>query len=169
MKLTSPQLSRFWREWSAIVSAKKWHKVEAELQRYALLARAGFDSLTQVDKQKGFDRVLAELSAIARPDDIEPQMRAAQMPRTRFYYAIIKLAREIEPSYIESAPLGSGYLGAIMRDKYGHYDIDRLPESELEHLRNTLQARLLAHRRQAAPAAAEAVRQDQTELSVNPF
>lgn len=74
MILSKPQVQRFFREWSSAcqaqgwTSANNWTPSQVENERHALLLRAGFDSLTKVDKGAGFDRVLAELRALQ--DDV---------------------------------------------------------------------------------------------------
>lgn len=146
MLLTRPQLSHFWRTWSQLTKRHHWDPVESDAQRHALLQRAGFTSLTLVDKLKGYDRVLQELAALQQPDNLEPQLREIQMPRTRLVYAIHELANKIT-----STPLSgqNSYLAAVMLDKHGHLDLDRLSEQQLEQLRNTLAARLSTKRRSA--------------------
>ena len=110
-----------------------------------MLRRAGFDSLTQVDPLAGFDRVLAELAALNRPDDIRPQLSSIEQPRRRLWYAIQKLGDQISTSRLSDGT--NAYVGAIMSDRFGHLDPDRLSLQQLEQLRNTLAARLSAHRR----------------------
>jgi hypothetical protein len=144
MLLTRPQTIRFWHEWSAIVRLHAWGPVEAEIQRYALLKRAGFDSLTQVDKLAGYDSVLAELAAISKPNDLEAQMREANMPRTRLLFAVGKLSTNLSPPNHHLA-----YACTIARDKFGTPDLESLADAQLLDLRNTLAARLSAHRRKS--------------------
>lgn len=70
MLLTKSQQQRFWREWSAACKTQGWTKAQSwtglqiDNERHALLERAGFNSLTTVDRGPGFDRVLAELGRL---------------------------------------------------------------------------------------------------------
>ena len=125
MILTRPQQITFWRRWQAIVSEKGWDNATAETQRRALLGRAGFTSLTQVDKLAGFDKVLAELSALSRPADLSSQLRQQAMPRTRLIHSCREKADE-------------PYIAAVARDKFHCEDWITLPLPDLEQLRNTL-------------------------------
>jgi hypothetical protein len=148
MILTPKQASNFWRQWQSIVRLNAWGPVEAEIQRHALLRRAGFDSLTKVDKLSGYDSVLAELAALGRPDDHEAQMREANMPRKRLLFSIGRLSTPLSPA---RAPLS--YACALAKDKYGTSDLELLLDDQLLKLRNTLAARLCAHRARGRDAS----------------
>jgi hypothetical protein len=158
MLLSKPQQQRFWREWSTIkgqFKAQGHTDAQIENERYAMLERAGFDSLTQVDPAAGFDKVLAELAAINNPADLSAQLRQAQMPRTRLLYAIQKLDRHFSKSSIrDSLSAISPYTQAIMEDRFNTTELDRLSLSQLQQLRNTLAARKSATRDRARDAAA---------------
>ncbi len=148
MLLSKAQQSRFWREWSSIVRLHNWSAEEAETQRHDLLERAGFTSLTLVDKLAGYDRVSAELAAIARPDDLDAQLRSATMPRTRLLFAIGKLSAPMSPALVHLS-----YACTISRDKFGTVDLESLHDAQLLDLRNTLAARLNVHRRRQRQSA----------------
>jgi len=151
MLLTKSQQLRFWREWSVACKVQGWTKAvswtgaQIDNERHALLARAGFDSLTKVDHLTGFDRVLAELAALAKPNDISPQMRAAEQPRIRLLHAIEALGNKI--SLGQTATGQNSYVATISRDRFGVSDYTTLPLPQLEQLRNTLASRAAAHRR----------------------
>ena len=134
MLLTSPQVSRFWRDWSACTRLHDWSKPESETQRKAMLARAGFSSLTQVDKLAGFDHVLAEVKALSQPSDLDAQLRQENMPRTRLLYSCRQKADE-------------PYIIALARDRFHADDWTTLPLESLEQLRNTLADRAVAQHR----------------------
>ena len=110
-----------------------------------MLAKCGFRSLTLVDGRAGYTAVLKEL-AILR-DDLSGMLRADDNERRVMLHTIGQLAKQMSPSWVASAPLGSAYLGAILLDRWGHMQIDRLSLDELEQLRYTLSARASAHRR----------------------
>jgi hypothetical protein len=145
MLLSKPQQSRFWREWSAACRRQGWTKSagwsdsQIDNERHALLLRAGFSSLTEVDHLAGFDLLLAELAAINHPDDIGSQLRQSSQPKTRLIYAINTLAHKIAPSKLSSGQ--NAYLAAILLDRVGHTNLDDLSEQELTQIRNTLTAR----------------------------
>jgi hypothetical protein len=154
MLLTKPQQQRFWREWSAVkrsLLAQSWTDAQIETERHALLERAGFDSLTQVDHLAGFDRVLSELALLTQPSNLEPQLRESQMPRTRLVFAINALAKKITPSLLGHGQ--SVYLATILADRWGHTDLDRLSLADLTQLRNTLAARLSSKRRRSSTSS----------------
>ena len=69
-------------------------------------------------------------------------MRSSMMPRTRLLFAIGRLSTPISPPRHPHS-----YACAISRDKFGTADIESLPDAHLLQLRNTLAARLCAHRR----------------------
>jgi hypothetical protein len=139
MLLSKPQVSRFFREWSAIVSAAGWPHDRAEVERHSLLARAGFDSLTRVDKLTGFDNVLAEIKAIIQPSSLDAQLRQVNMPRTRLIYACRQKA---DPPYI----------AALARDRFHTDDWTSLPIESMEQLRNTLAARAVGKKHSLPPS-----------------
>lgn len=160
MLLTPGQVQKFWSKregWPAVMVKCGWSKEEGEAQRKLMLGRAGFESLTEVDRMTGFDRVLAEIAALLRPDDLDAQLRLQQMERTRLYFAVRREARKVSPSQVASAPFESSYAGAVMEGKFGHSDPERLSLGELVQLRDTLAARASAKRRSSkAELAAEA-------------
>lgn len=148
MLLSKPQQKRFWRDWAAIKRSLKsqgYTDAQVENERYALLDRAGFQSLTEVDASTGFDRVLAELAAINKPDDVDAQLRQQQMPRIRLLHAINLLDASFGGRG-ESSP-ASFYTQAILSNKFGHTDLDRLSIEQLTQLRNTLAARAAKKRK----------------------
>jgi hypothetical protein len=76
MKLSTEQVSLFWREWPKACKAMGWTKAngmsaaEIDLKRKEFLLRCGFDSLTKVDRVDGFTKVKNEF---ARPAGREHQ------------------------------------------------------------------------------------------------
>jgi hypothetical protein len=140
MLLTKPQVSRFFREWSAIVRANGWSHDDSETRRHALLQRAGFASLTIVDKLSGFDRVLAEIKALSQPADLDAQLRQSNMPRTRLIYSCRQKA---------DAP----YIAALARDRFHTDDWTSLPVESLEQLRNTLADRAVENHVRRQPSS----------------
>ena len=151
MILSKSQQKRFWSEWGAIKRALKSQgntDAQIENERYALLDRAGFQSLTEVDAATGFDRVLAELAAINKPSDLEAQLRQQQMPRIRLLHAIASHDYAFRNQSGASEPNNlSPYTQAILRNKFGHSDLDRLSIEQLTQLRNTLVARAARKRK----------------------
>lgn len=129
MKLNKNQQDMFWAKWRDICALTQWGHEVAETERHALLRRAGFSSLRDVDHLEGFDRVLAQLLALEKPDSVGDQMRQQDQPKIRLKHAIGKLSP------------GNNYLKAVMRNKFGTDDWDDLSIKQLTDLRNTLAAR----------------------------
>ncbi len=145
MLISEDQNRRFWREWNAIVVSKKWTRPEAEKERKAMLARAGFTSLTLVDKVKGFTRVLTELAALR--DDLGGMVRADQNDRRVLYHNIWQVGLQLCSSKIDSMPFGNSYIGKVMADKFGTRDASNLTDEQLKQLLFTLTARAAEQRR----------------------
>jgi hypothetical protein len=157
MLLSKHQQHRFWRDWSVAchrqgwIAAQSWTNHQIEKERHSLLQRAGFDSLTKVDPLKGFDRVLAELALLIKPDDLNAQLRQKNMPRIRLLHSIRSLDARL--SLVPSDVPGiSAYTASILRDLYGHADLDILSDDQLENVRNILANRDRVHRRHPQPA-----------------
>ena len=147
MLLTKPQTHTFWRQWSAVIRLSKWTPIEAEQQRKAMLARAGFDSLTLVDKLSGFDRVLAEIKALSQPSDVDAQLRQQNQPVIRLRYRIRHHA------------LQAAYWHDYAINRFATADLDQLNETQLTQLRNFLDDRMVQQRR----AGTIAVRSQRTQ------
>ncbi len=145
MLISPDQNRRFWREWNAIVVSKKWARPEAEKERKALIARAGFSSLTLVDKVKGFSRVLNELAAMR--DDLGGMLRADQNDRRVLEYKIREVGRELCTSKVDSFPFSNTYIGTVMRDKFGTMNVHSLTDEQLTQLLYTLTDRAAEKRR----------------------
>lgn len=172
MFLSKAQQERFWREWKHAcnhqgwTAANGWDKAKIDSARHTVLRRIGFESLTQVDRNDGYTALLREL-AILR-DDLSGIMAAESNPRRILLFSIRKLALRLSPSQVDSAPLGSGYLGAIMMDRYGHLDIERITDlEELTKLRDTLADRLVEEHKPETLARRNAQRR-QRRSQANP-
>lgn len=155
MLLSKTQLSRFWRDWSAIAARNHWGPTETEIQRHALLTRAGFTSLTLVDRTDGFSRVLKELAALQ--DNLAGMLRADDNPRRVLLYTIRATAKKIVTRAPYAHPSAIHYIQSLSLDKFGTIDWESLSNPQLEQLRFTLSARLSGkrHHDQVAAAAPE--------------
>ena len=140
MLLSQSQVKRFWREWSACIRLHHWDTTEAELERKAMLYRAGFTSLTQVDHLDGFTAVLKEVAALQ--DNLTAMLRADDNPKRVLIHGINELA----------AKLGQPYAEKLCRDRFGHARIEDLNLQDLTQLRYTLAARA-SSRRRSSPSA----------------
>jgi hypothetical protein len=126
MNLSPDQAKRFWREWAAVkrtLKAQGKTDDECEQARYAMLNRAGFSSLTKVDRTKGFDRVLAELGALR--DDL-PRTRETTDPclgEARRLRHVIRA--ELLPCLALYEPDPDRYLQSVIADKFRWFKTDR--------------------------------------------
>lgn len=122
MLISDAQVKRFWREWSAACKMQKWTRAaglssaQIDARRKDLLKRAGFDSLTHVDRAAGFGRVLAELGLlktqlVAAVEHGNPSLDAAR--RKRWVIRNVTLRRL---GVYVSDP--QAYLDSIVRDKF---------------------------------------------------
>lgn len=140
MLLTRSQQLRFWRDWSAVKSGFQkaaWTEAEIETERRATIARAGFSSLTLVDKLAGFDRLLSQLASLGQPANLNAQLRQENMPRHRLLYACRKLADE---PYI---------VALAASDRFKSADWTSMTLENLLMLRNTLADRSVQQHRSA--------------------
>jgi hypothetical protein len=138
MLLTPEQQKKFWRDWSAVVRQNHWTQEQAEAQRHALLQRAGFDSLRQVDRTDGYTAVLRELAAAREDLGALLHADAAANRKRILKYKILHLANKISLTKLTGT---NNYLNALMLDKFGHLRLDDLTEPQMTQLRNTLAAR----------------------------
>jgi hypothetical protein len=134
MLLSKDQQRKFWREWSAACQAQGWkdgetkmNSAEIEQQRYLLLERAGFQSLTEVDQLEGFDKVLKEIAILQ--NDLTGTVRADQMALTRLKFAIQEFTIKLG---------GARYVLKITYDLFKTSDLDALSEAQLTVLHHTL-------------------------------
>lgn len=131
MLITKLQQNRFWREWretcetAGMTPANAWTPAQIENERHALITRAGFDSLTQVDPGQGYTRVLEELAALR--NDLDGVLTAKQNKRRQIIWQI----RQADTPYWQ----------AIARSRFHTIDLSTLRDYQLEQLRNTLCAR----------------------------
>lgn len=146
MLLSKDQQNRFWREFSRVAALHIPDATNPEKTafRRELLQRCGFDSLTRVDRSKGFDRVLAELGRLAdnvartaEVDNPEPGIRRNLM------WLITDKAEALG---------GLPYALAIARDQYkittGLTTLEDLQTEQLRWLVMTLTKRLRTRNRQ---------------------
>lgn len=122
MQLSEAQVKRFWRDWSAACKAQGWTRdsgmssKQIDSHRKDLLKRAGFGSLTHVDRTVGFGRVLAELgllltkvtSAIEHDHpEIDAGRRKRWVIRNRILPCLGVYVRDPE-----------AYMRSVLRDKF---------------------------------------------------
>jgi len=170
MILTKSQQHRFWREWAAACRAQGWTAAEGwtgseiDVERRALLDRAGFESLTQVDRADGFDRVLAELGQLQ--SDIDRTAETIPGNDAGYRRRLLWLIRK------HSKPLGGlPYVLQLARDKFhltaGLDAIEDLTTEQLNQLMMTLNARRHAKAKSAKNASLTSEEQfpDQVEFT----
>ena len=137
MLLSPPQVNRFWRDWSAIIRTRGWDKTQAETERRALLQRAGFSSLTEVDKVGGFTALLKEMAALK--ENLSGMLRADANPRRVLIWNIE-----------HKSP--AGYWQSIAQDRFGTTDMDALQDHQLQQLLYTICDRLVQEHKPATQA-----------------
>jgi hypothetical protein len=139
MILSSAQVSRFWREWSAACKAMNWttkagmNAAAVDANRKELLARCGFDSLTEVDRTDGFTKVLSEvmvlqgtsLKAAAEAED--PTLNKARVLRHQILTILVPCYEFYEPNAMEE-------ITGIMEDKNRWWRIDHQPTRRISIL-----------------------------------
>lgn len=150
MLLSPLQVKRFWTQhgppgkegWPQIVAAYGWSSAEAESQRKAMLARAGFTSLTLVTPVEGFTAVLKEM-AILR-NDLSAMLLADENPAR----VLIHNCREL------SLKLGGEpyIVGLAASDRFKCSDWPSMPLEIMEQLRNTLADRAVEQHSPATQA-----------------
>jgi hypothetical protein len=167
MLLTKPQTQRFWREWTIIkrqLKAAGSTDAQCENERYDMLQRAGFNSLTEVDTRAGFDAVLAQLGLmredIARTAETLPA-ETIRLPagegttktkdtpgyRRRILYLVRKHSLALG---------GEPYVLALARDRFGITEglrtIEDLATDKLHQLMITLNSREHTRKKKAQRA-----------------
>lgn len=154
MKLSAPQVQRFWREWAKSCQVMNWTRAagmsaaEIDAKRKEFLAGCGFDSLTMVDRTAGFTRVLNELIVLqgvslkAAHETIDPSLNEARILRNQ-------IAADLVPClevYIEHS---FGYITAILKNRFRGLALEELNAAQLKAFRDTLNARIHALRKKA--------------------
>jgi hypothetical protein len=150
MNISPSQQKLFWRKWAAVKSKHGWTTDQAETERKALLTRAGSIPSPTLIPIKGFSRVLNELAALN--DDLAGMLKAQANERRVLEYKIEELGIAISGGILGTRR--SSYTAALMIDRYGHADTDRLSLEELKQLVFTLSARLSAKRKTISPQEA---------------
>lgn len=185
MQLTKSQLHRFWRDWSDACKTQGWTKAngwtpaQIDNERYSLLRLCGFDSLTEVDRAAGFDKVLGELGRlrddIARTAETLPARKvtlpAGHGSQTHRDTPGLRRRLEWKARFYARDLGGDPYILSIARDRFGITaglsTIDDLDTEQLQQLMMTLAARHQAAQDRAelrkADAMAEPEAQDSTE------
>lgn len=130
MKLSPPQVQRFWREWAKSCKTMNWTRAaglsadEIDAKRKELLQRCSFDSLTKVDRVDGFTKVLNELlvlQGVSLQAGMEAEDPTINRARTLRHHILTELVPCLE-LYVADV---RGYLASIMEDKNRWWKIDR--------------------------------------------
>lgn len=136
--LSEKQKTWYWGEWSRVVKCcRDYGRKLTNDDRYALTVRAlGVKvSMLNLDNHQ-FDKVIGVFKAINTPDDLNPQLRQINQPRTRMLHKIIndlppRLAVVLQPPPSSLDPrlspsdaamarvaAAESYILSIMRQKY---------------------------------------------------
>lgn len=179
MKLTPPQVSRFFCEWQSIVRTQKWTPTEAEAQRKSLLKRCGFSSLTLVDRKDGFDAVLSELGTLRlNLSRAAEAVDAGQIALEAGTGSTVQrngagLRRRMLFKIREHAGvLGAGYFDVILKERFGRVagwnTVEDLTTADLHRLLMTLAARRSSKRAVGAAASLDAEEEFQDDVEFLP-
>jgi len=130
MKLSAAQVQFFWREWPKACKAQCWTKergftaADIDAKRKEMLARVGFNSLTEVDRVKGFTRVKNELLILKGKNiqaGIEGHTQHENDKRVLINFIVTDQIPCLE-LYVEDS---MAYMTAILEDKNRWWKIDR--------------------------------------------
>lgn len=164
MRLSKAQLSLWWREWARACTAQGWTRengwtsAAVDDQRHAILREFGHETLHTVDN-RAFDRILARVRTLqSRLDGAVDEVRPQNGDARRLLWRIEWLIKCIE---VYRPGQGEAYVAGVVQDKFPGTDkygtgiiharhwrdlsAARSPgreDSELDHLRFTLTARL---------------------------
>jgi hypothetical protein len=155
MKLTKDQTRLFWSLWRKARQVQGWTttdgytEAQATNERYAMLERAGFSSLTDVDPLEGFTRVKRELALLIADVEMVSSTTPEADQRRKLLHRIAA----------ESAVLGTGYFERLARDRFGVVPglrpIEDLPTRDLLNFARTLRSRRKLHTPPATAPPAE--------------
>lgn len=156
--MTRPQISLYWREWSAV------RKADPQADRHALHEKAlGFDKSHQDLTNKEFDLILGAFRAVSKRTALAPQLRAQRQPKERMLYLVGQLCERLA-LYVEDvasyvAQITSARVSVSADGQWSLEDADDRPRfrrkangdlvelpSELKQIVMTLSARLNTHR-----------------------
>jgi hypothetical protein len=132
--MTTAQTTLYWREWAACRRALRainpqWPDHRIAAMRHDFHRRAlGQDKSHRDFSNRDFDLILGAFRSISAPADLDPQLRAQDMPRRRLLWRIRRMAP-------------AAYTAAIAQDKFHTTALETLGIEQLTQLRNTLAAR----------------------------
>lgn len=160
MQLTQAQLTLWWRSWAAACRTQGWTReaglssAQIDAKRREIMAALGYRSLTEIDNA-GFDRLLARVRTLA--DNLRgaiDEVRPSNTHARRLLWKIEWLTKCLA-LYLGGKDRAEAYVRSICADKFEWKDnlprnyyalsAERAPgkeDSELDHLRITLTARL---------------------------
>lgn len=148
--MTQKQTYLYWKEWQAV------RRVDAKADRHELHIRAlGKDKSSKLFNNQDLDKVLGAFRAISNPSNLNAQLRQLNQDKTRLLWKIMNDQSSLISVFMEGADQlernteAEHYIIAVIRDKFHTEDIRDLSaeriqdhDSELEMLRNTLDARI---------------------------
>jgi hypothetical protein len=151
--MSPKQTQLYWRAWGQVRKAKP-DADRHELHRRALGSGKSSKDFTNAD----FDKVLQVFWSVAKPDNLEPQIRQENGERRRLIWRIRQSLRSLSVYGIQPIP----YFESILASKYGaETTLETLSETDLKKLQMTLWARVQTYRKKAGdngPALLEKTR-----------
>lgn len=118
MILSKSQQQLFWKLWNGACDCQGWSSAEAEARRREVLRDVGFESLTQVDKTVGFDRLKARLMTLQ--NRISGAMEEVYPDLGTMRRHMHLLEANLIPSIGREIADPEAYVDTIARDKFGH-------------------------------------------------
>jgi len=157
MKLSPKQIQIFWREWGTTCRTMRWTRAAGmstaaiDAKRKELLAKCGFQSLTDVDRTTGFTLVLNEVRVLrgtdlkAARETIDPTLNDARILLNQIVTDLIPCLEVYVKDIHAYAAEAFQYKDSTLRS----FDLAHMNLGQLIQVRNTFNARLHAKRRQA--------------------
>lgn len=149
--MTPKQEAYYWRMWTNVCATQGWERVDDEKRHAVHMQALGRDVSHKLFSNRDFDRVLAVMQVLSKPDSLE-----ARMTLDRYEAPAAKnedpgeRRRLIFSIEHKSAPMGGdAYVTAISREMFQTRLWRDLPISSLTILRDTITNRFRAHQKRA--------------------
>ncbi len=116
MHLKPAQVAHFWKLWAEACDVQGWMGKDRELQRKNVLAELGWNSLKDVDRTSGFDRLKGHLLRLSYRIPGGTEAAFPDVGEMRRHCGLIRA--DLLPRLAAVHPDPEGYLGRILRDRF---------------------------------------------------